>query len=164
MSITKRHRIRGKVLSVEGPHDNDHGGLTTWVHLKLDGWHQGFGGLMLDAGLADDYVRDLCVAFGVRGLDELVGKECCALYSFNDSTETIEGLESIDTRRRFLHNAWRKKHFPETKSILEQQRERLKSTLAWAEIRAREARSDLAKLTDSYIDWESEPLSWEAHL
>lgn len=158
MNITERHRVRGKIESVKGPHDNDHGGLTTWVHLELGtGWHQGFGGLMLDARLADSYVRDLCVAFGVRGIDELVGKECYALYCFGEHNETIEGLESVETGQRFLHNAWRKRHFPDTKSTFEQEYAREQSTLEWAERRARQSRHRLATLEDSYVNWEREP-------
>lgn len=156
MNITDKHRVRGKVESVKGPHDNDHGGLSTWVHLELNsGWHQGFGGLHLDPRLADDYVRDLCVAFNVRGMDELVGKECFALYSFGDFNETIEGLESADTGRRFLHNSWRKKNFPEkTKSVYEQELGRVESEIAWAERRGREAKAKLVVLASKYVDWE----------
>jgi len=151
--ITDRHRVRGRITAIEGPHE-DRGFTTTWVSLAFGCTIQGFGGLMLDAALADDYVRDLCVAFGVRGMDELVGKECDALYSFGSFNEPIEGLESVDTGRRFLHNAWRKKHFPETESTFEQERDRIKKTIACTKRRLAEEQERLARLADNYVDWE----------
>jgi len=153
MKVTDRHRVRGKIRSVRGPHREDHGILTTSVYIDC-GYVQGFGGLALDEGLADDYVHDLCATFGVRGMDELVGKECYALYSFGEYNELIEGLESADTGKRFLHNAWRKKLAPDTRSILDQKRENLENDIAWAERRAAESRQRLQELSASFVDWE----------
>lgn len=155
--MKKEHRMKATVDYVKKPHDNDHGGITTWVGLDIKkGMNQGFGGLMLNEALADDYVRDLCAAFGVRGMDELVGKECYALYAFSDRLN-IEGLESVETGRRFLHNTWRKKHFPNTKSLFEQKQDGYASEIVWAERRAQDARERLSKMQEDYFDWETAP-------
>lgn len=122
----------------------------------MGGVGQGFGGLLFDnAEAADDYVRDLCAAFGVHAMIELVGKKCFALYSFGEHNEFIEGLESCDTGRRFLHNAWRKKRFPDTRDRLSQEKERLWREIAWAEWRAAEAKNRLDTLESRYVDWET---------
>lgn len=153
-----KHRVHGVIESVEGPHDNNRGALTTWVHLKLTtGFYQGVGGLILNAALADDYVCDLCTAFNVRAMDELVGKECYALYSFDSFNALIEGLESVDTGRRFIHTAWRRKHFPETRSNYDQEVERITSEIAWAERRAEDGRRRLRTLSAHYVEWETIP-------
>lgn len=151
-----RHRVPAVIESVKGPHTEDHGILTTMVTVKAGyGYHQGFGGLCLDKGkIANSYVSALCKAFDVKTMDELVGKKCFALYCFGEHNEPIEGLESADTGRRFLHNAWRKKHFPETVNTLAQKIESIRSTIAWAKRRVVEEEARLAALKSHYVDWE----------
>ena len=155
MTKEDRHRVIAIIEDVEGPYVEDHGILTTNITVKAGyGYHQGFGGLCLgEKKYADDYVATLCKAFGVKKLKELIGKKCFLLYSFGDLNEPIEGLESIDTGKRFLHNEWRKKHWPETKSTFKQEVERIESTISWTKRRMMEAQKRLTTLKSKYKDW-----------
>ena len=151
-----RYRVAGVVESVSKPAIEDHGILTMYVTIALNGGkgsHQGFGGLALNNKIVNSYVRELCETFDVLNLSDLKGKKCFALYSFDSLNEPIEGLESLDTGKRFLHNVWRKKHFPETGSVLYQKRESLCLSLACAERRVLELREKLSKLEDEFVDW-----------
>lgn len=150
-----RHRVKGKVVSVSPPHNNDHGGLTTWVHLVFDDGNQGFGGLILDKQLAVDYVNDMCSALGVGSMEEMVGQEYYVLYSFGRYNEPIEGLESVTTGKRFLHNVWRKKYFPKTQSVFEQEYDRIHGMIEWAKRRVNEEQHKIVNLKKEYVDWET---------
>jgi hypothetical protein len=153
-NVTDRHRVRGKIDLTEGPYVEDHGILTMWVGIEMGGNYQRFGGLVLDKNLAEDYVRQLCRTFGVTTLDELEGEECYALYSFGTYSDPIEGIESVKTGRRFLHQTWRKQHFPETPDVLEEKRASILREIAWAEGRAAEERVRLATVGQKFVDWE----------
>lgn len=153
-----RHRVPASIESVEGPRREDHGILTTNVTIKAGyGYHQGFGGLDLcNQKLADDYVAALCKTFAVNKFSDLIGKKCFALYCFGEYNEPIEGLECADTGQRFLHNVWRKKHFPDTVGTLQQRTESIESTIAWAKRRLVEEEARLSSIKKHYVDWEKQ--------
>lgn len=154
--MSDKHRKPGAVRSVSPPFIEDHGILTTNVYVDLDECGtQGFGGLALNPILAKDYVARLCATFGVKDMSALVGKKCYALYSFDGFNELIEGLESADTGHRFLHNAWRRLHFPETKSVYAQKVESIQREIAHLRSRCADEEARLMRLRASHVDWES---------
>lgn len=154
MKTKKQKRVSAIIDSVREPHSNERGSLTVWTYLKMGAWYQGFGGLALDEELANSYVHDLCAAFAVRNLGDLVGKKCFALYAFSGLNEPIEGLESASGGRRFIHNAWRRKHFPDTRSLLDRRLVSVESALNMAKNRLENLRLEYAELPEDFIDWE----------
>lgn len=158
MSILNQSKQPAKIESVQGPFKENHGLLTTMVHLDLGGAHQGFGGLALNEKLAESYVRDLCDTFAVERLEDLVGMHCYALYSWRGSLNyLIEGLECVHNGRRFLHNVWRKKHFPETPSVYWQRFDAIERNIMFYERRIEELQKEQSTLADNYVDWENMP-------
>lgn len=156
--VTDKHRIHGRIEDAQSPYVEDHGILTVTIGLKLDHFYQKFGGLVLEPHTADDFVRQLCITFGVRGIDELVGEECYALYSFGRYHEPAEGLESVKTGRRFLLNTWCRMHYPkQTEDRLVHAQKRVKNEIAFLERRIEEEKDKLAALPGLYIDWEKQP-------
>lgn len=132
-----------------------HGINTAWVTLDHDaGSTQGFGGLVLDGGvLTRDFKVRILRIFGVTSPAGMIGKRCRALYCFGGTwNEPIEGIET--DLGRFTLNGWRKKHFPKTKSVLEQKREDVEQAVANAERMLRERKAKLRGLNASYTDLE----------
>ena len=104
--------------------DVHHGIMSVDVYVELGSSGQGMSGVRLDDGpLRDSYIADLCAAFGVRDLDALVGREGYALYAFGGWNEPIDGLEG--PCGVFSINAWQRKHFPETPTLVEERRQQL---------------------------------------
>jgi hypothetical protein len=133
----------------------DHGMNTAWVTLDHDaGSTQGFGGLVLDGGaLTADFKASVLAIFGATSPAGMIGKRCRALYCFGGGwNENIEGLET--DLGRFTLNGWRKKHFPETKSVLEQKREDVEQSIFNAERMLRDRKAQLRTLNKSYTDLE----------
>jgi hypothetical protein len=133
----------------------DHGILTMYVGIKFDvGGYQSFGGVCLNETLGPDFKRSVCDAFGVRDMELLKGKRCHALYAFGEHNEPILGLEG-PTGKRFIINTWRRKHFPDTNSVLEQKAESQLREIRFLERRLFEERNRLAKLEENYTEWEN---------
>jgi len=157
-----RTRERGKIRKVSV--EENHGFKTVWCSIEFGCAVQGFGGLALQKWDGDDnagglvfeaYARDLCAAFGVRQLEDLEGKECFALRCFDTWNEPIEGLESVETGRRFLHSVWRRTQFGSGPTPLEDKIESLESAARSGERRAAEARNALKTVRARYVDWEN---------
>jgi hypothetical protein len=156
-----RHRAPGTIDKVNPPHMDDHG-LMTWVFVNIGGddrgGHQGFGGMAFEnESMAEDYVDDLCATFGVKHMEDLVGKKCYVLYAFAEVNEMIAGLEACDTGKRFLHSAWYKRHHPDAQSVLERRRNSVAGTISLLQLRLAEAEKALASVGDQYVDWETAP-------
>lgn len=150
-----RLRERGTIDSVFLG-EEDHGILTCSIGVKFSGTHQGFGNLCLgNAKYADDFVACLCRTFGVATLDGLKGKACYALRCFDSLSTQIEGLEA-ETGARFMLTSWRRRHWPETKSPLEEARASLESTLDHLRRRLAETSRDLNSVSSRYFDWEKQ--------
>lgn len=154
-AITDRHRVAAVIESVRAPYlEESHGVLTTDLYLTFGSGMQMFGGLAFDSMTgAHDYLTELCAAFGVQHFVDLRGKRCFALYSFGKYNELIEGLESVDTGRRFVQNAWRAKHCPGTPSVLEQKQARVRAEVARMERQIAESTTKLDALAREFVDW-----------
>ncbi len=152
-------RDKGVIESVTYQRE-DHNILTCFVHVKLDsGWHQGFGGLLLDEEVTGpDFVKSLCDTFGVESKDQLVGLSCFALRCWAIHNEPIEGLEAT-SGKRFILTTWRRRHFPnKTQSVLELRYEKKLRHLESTRNRVRELEHELTYLPQGYIDWENRSL------
>jgi len=154
--MSKQQKELGTIISAEPSAIEDHGCLVQWVQIEYDeGGSQGFGGIILSPEQAKDYVKELCKTFNVKSIKKLKGKRAYALRSFDEFDGTIEGLVSIETGKAFLINVWRKKHYPETKSVLEQKKEIIKARIESAKRNIFSWEEDLNRLDRSYIDWEN---------
>jgi hypothetical protein len=111
--------------------DHDHDCWAVHIDLRFDaGDQQSFGGVVDDAH-APDFARAVCNIFGVevsndegeirKALQKIIGRQCIALYAWGKYNEEIEGLE-VDGSR-FTKTGWMRKHFPNTKSKLDRERE-----------------------------------------
>lgn len=155
-AVTDRHRVAAVIESVRAPYlEESHRVLTTDLYLKLGSSAvQGFGGLAFESMTeAHDYLTELCGAFGVQHFVDLRGKRCFALYSFGKYNELVEGLESVDTGRRFVQNAWRAKHCPGTPSVLEQKQAHVRAEVARMERQIAESKTKLDALAREFVDW-----------
>jgi hypothetical protein len=131
----------------------DHGILTCSIGIDFNGdSHQGFGGLCLDTDLIKSFKKDLCKTFGVKKIEDLVGKECFALRCFGFLNDNIEGLETLDGKK-FTISTWRKKHFTNASNPLEQRFKHLVSEINHARRQIKEAEQDLAQLDSEYTNW-----------
>lgn len=146
----------------------DHGILTISIGLDFDdGGHQGFGGLCLSEPLAEDFERCVCAIFNARKLDELKGRRCRALFNFKGWNENIAALETgspgagqgVAGSRlsilRFTINTWRKRHFPETTSVLEQRLEKQRHHIKCLKLDLERAKATLKEIPSTYIDLEN---------
>ncbi len=125
--------------------------FTVSLGIEFEGFHQGFGGLALDAEkYGPDYVADLCKTFNVKDYKKLAGKKCYALRLTDGWNETIEGLESVDTGLRFTHTEWRRKHWPDTPSPLEARKAEIRERAAALRRRADQAERELAEIDSDY--------------
>ena len=155
------HRAPGIIEKVSPPHMDDHG-LMTWVYVNIGGedrgGHQGFGGMVFkDESMAENYVDDLCAAFGVKHMEDLVGKKCYVLYAFAEVDEMITGLEACETGKRFLHRVWYKRLHPEAQSEIEGRRHGLAGHISLLKRRLAETEKELASVEAQYLDWETAP-------
>ncbi len=132
----------------------DHGILTSSILIDFKGSFQSFGGLALSKEVSSDYISSVCEIFGVKSLDDLVGKQCYALRNSNSWGEMIEGLESLDGKR-FTHYSWRKRLFPEhTKHPLEEKKNRIINLIGSLKRQLADAEHNLLVIEDNFIDWE----------
>lgn len=119
---------KAKIVRVDWGKE-DHGINTFWFYMEWDSGGQGFGGIVLDAALEADLKSEFWHIFGTW---EPVGREVELIkYSEtgHDFGKPIEGF--IYNGHRFELNEWRKKHFPDTKSLLEQEIERAERQVGW---------------------------------
>lgn len=110
-------RRSGVIETVKHYFEDHVGQWTSYVFVKYDKFGtQGFGGYGhgREKGnpLDGAYVRELCSAFGVRKLDDLVGKRCIALFEEKGFNAMSRGLESEETGRRFTIRGWLKRNLP----------------------------------------------------
>lgn len=157
MSGIDEARAPARIASVEW---DDERGPCVWVHLKGrdDTWGQAFGGHHLgDQEHRRMYVADLCATFGVADPELLEGKLCYVLRSYASWGELAVGLESEETGRRFVANAWCREHFPSSNvmSLLEQRRASLALSIASYRRRLRETQDELDRVAAGFVDWES---------
>ena len=147
-------RELGKVDRVHSGEEDP--GIDT-VDLGIDfkgGGHQGFGGLCLnDKKFKDSFIKELCETFGVYDLQDIAGKECYALRCWDGWNEPIEGIESVDTGRRFVISVWRKKMGCKDTDPLESKRDRYNRDIENALRRIKETIQYLKELDKGYVDW-----------
>lgn len=145
----------------------DHGILTCSIRIDFNGSTQSFGNLCLTEELGPDFVRAVCVSFGVKVptglvllstlrecLGRLIGERCYALRCFDDYNTPIEGLEN-QYGDAFLLTTWRRQHFPDTKSPFETRKAELRQRIESAKQQIARAKVTLAKLPSEYYDWEA---------
>lgn len=129
--------------------------LTSYITIDFDsGGTQGFGGLNLgNKKIAKSYTDDICKAFGVKNLEDIVGMKCYALRNFSTWNEIICGLETLDGKR-FTHYAWRKKMFPEhTKHPLAEKLESLNDDLEYFKKKIEQTELEIAGISEKFVDW-----------
>lgn len=146
-------REKGKIASVSYGRDHDHDVLTFWAMIEFPGSGQGFGGIVLDEKLGPDFRREICRVFEVATVNDLVGLDCYALRCFAINNEPIEGLEAM-SGQRFTLNAWRRRHFPETESILVARRRRMLGEIDSLNRRIYEITRDAKTLEERFVTWE----------
>lgn len=129
---------------------------TVWCQIELKGSSQGFGGYYLDTkDLLIAYEQELARTFGCRTLKELVGKSCYALRHFGHFNDTIVGLESAETGKRFtIYQFRRDMNLPGAdKDPLEEKVKQLQSEVEWAQRRLKEAQLDLKNVRNLFKEW-----------
>jgi hypothetical protein len=155
--MSKRHGNRelGKVGDIFIGKE-DYGIFTCSISIEFKGGGvQGFGGLCLNKDkLGISFVDDLCKTFGVKELDDLKDKECYALRCWDGFNDRIEGLESVDTGKRFIISNWRRKMGFESLSPLEERRKSLNTDIEFAKQKIERCKKELKNLEKNYTDWE----------
>lgn len=165
--VNQKHRIPVTIKISNGPRILDRGVIVFEMWLKNETWEQGFQSPALDAvnvfrhfgepmpptPLLDSYVKALCAAFGTDDYRKLVGEKAYALFSFGEHNETIEGLESARTGRRFVHTTWARETFGKAESPLEREQHRTKMELRHIEYRRGELLRRLEALPAKFVDW-----------
>ncbi len=143
----------GRIINVSHGVEPDHGFLTCSIGIEFSGGgYQSFGNLVLDDVLLKSFLDDLCSTFSVGIPEDLMGKECYALRCFGYNNDHIEGLETASGKKMTL-TKWRKKHFPDTLSPLDEEIKRLSSRIEQAQNSISRAITDLSKVQSEYTDW-----------
>ena len=157
MNERNGNRELGKVANIFVGKE-DHGIFTCSISIEFNGGgSQGFGGLCLNEDkLGKSFVKDLCETFGVKELDDLKDKECYALRCWDGFNDRIEGLESVNTGKRFIISNWRRKMGFKSLSPLEEKRNSLKTDIEYAKQRIERCKQELKILEKNYTDWEKE--------
>ena len=159
VTVTPNHKSPGIIEGVRGPYKEDHGILTSNIFVKLDnGGTQGFGGIALDNKSAEDWIASLCYTFHVTNLEKLVGKKCYALYSFGRYGDSIDGLISMDTGKKFVLDTWRRKLWPAgtPKDRLSSAIESIKANISFQEQRILREKAEMKELPSKFVNWEKE--------
>ena len=147
-------RERGVIESVFSGREPDHDVITCSLHIDFGGGCQGFGNLILNDRLLPLFVSALCETFGVATFEDLKGKECFALRCWGFHSDCIEGVESVDTGKRFTIHGWRTSvGVKGVNSPLESRKQYLLNDLASHERRAQEILHTLHTLDEDYTDW-----------
>ena len=150
--IINEQREFGEITAVYA--GQEYGGIYTCrMNLHFKGSGQSFGGLPLTKEQLDDYTKELCNVFRVNDILKLKGKNCYALRSFDEFSANIDGLETINGVR-FLHTVWKRKHFPDTKTPLEERIELLKNNIEVYKNNISSTRAKLKNIKSRYINWE----------
>jgi len=146
-------RVQGRIIDVSHGIEPDHGHMTCSIGIEFThGRYQSFGNLVLDDDLLKSFLDDLCFTFNVETPEDLMGKEVYALRCFGYNNDHIEGLETISGKRMTL-TSWRKKHFSETLSPLDNEIKKLSSRIEQAQNSISRAIADLSKVQSEYTDW-----------
>jgi len=147
-------REHGRVYNVNYGVELDHGIITCSVGIEFTGGgYQSFGNLILDNDLLKSFMGDLCATFEVDNIEDINGKECYALRCFGYNNDHIEGIETASGKKMTL-TSWRKKHFPDTLSPLEEEIKRLGSRIEQAQNSIGRAISELSTVQTRYTNWE----------
>lgn len=156
----KNLREPGTISSVRKEHFRDPNGKpnTAWVYLEFKGGSaQGFGGLFLpDDQTMNAFTDQLLDTFGVKNFEDLVGKECYALRNRDGWSEPIEGLESVDTGKRFTVYRFRKSLGGEVKKPSDEAVERAQARIARLRADLQEAEAELPNIGKDYFDWDQD--------
>ena len=90
--------------------------MTNFVFVKYDDFGtQGFGGYALGKkgeDLEKAYSREICATFGVRKMEQLVGKRCIALFAESGWNSVSVGLEDEETGKRFTIRGFLRRNLP----------------------------------------------------
>jgi hypothetical protein len=156
-AVNSEKRAPGKISNVKQGAE-DHGIITCSVGIDfVEGGHQGFGLLALNDALVAHFVEDLCAVFDVKQPEDLVGQECFALRCFGHWNDTIEGLDSVKTGKRFTLTSWKRKRIPdvEHESPLKRQMTHLAASMSASMRRFAEDAAKLGTAEREYTDWEA---------
>jgi hypothetical protein len=154
--VKMAYRSPATIKKVFAGVEPDRGFTTCWVELDGRGWGVVFGQLVMsDASLAS-FVEDLCAAFGVKKLEELVGKRTIAYWPFSkigDEVEALEGPCGV-----FAINRWRKKQHPDDYApLVERRRLEYLDRIKYLKRDIARAQADLERFNREFspdVEWE----------
>jgi len=150
-------RKLGVIKSAPMPAEDDHGILTSYITVNYDECcFQGFGGLCLNERLSPHWIKEICNTFGVKNFDELYNEKCFILKSFGEYNETIEGLESVKTGKRFTVTGFRRRHCDSKTNKLKEKKDQLKRDIKRCQNNLKEAENKLKTIDKDFTDWEVE--------
>lgn len=152
-------RQLGKIGYVKSG-EEDHGVITCSVGIDFSGSHQGFGNLCLDSQLVVSFEKELCDVFAVDNTEKLIGQECYALRCFGHWNDTIEGLESVKTGKRFTLTSWKRKYITDTwiTNPLSNRINSLNARIVQAQRRIEEDKLELARCELAYTNWDKDEI------
>lgn len=136
--------------------DDDERCTTHFVGFKgpTGGWGQGMGGIVMTAEALEDWKASIAALFGVRTIEETVGRNCFILRSWPGWGSNIEGIE-VDGRR-FTVTGFTRKHWPEkAKSALEAKEESIRCSIYSNASRIQDLSLELTRVRKNYVEWES---------
>lgn len=131
----------------------DHGILTSFLHMEIKGGSQGFGGLALDERTGEIWKAQLAELFSVRTFEEIEGRSCYVLRCWDTWNTPIEGLE-VDGKR-FTITKFRRYCWPELNILdpLEMREKELRSSIRHIAKRIERDMDDLEEVRRDYVDW-----------
>lgn len=91
----RQYQEPGKIGSLTFGDDRQ----AAWINVEGEAWGQSFGGIAGPPTRRTDFLRSICLVFGVASPELLVGQPCVALRAFPG--EQIMGLRSVTTGRTF---------------------------------------------------------------
>jgi len=147
-------REKGRIRSAFFGNEPDRGFLVCMISIGFDGGGvQGFTFGLPKKSFVPKIRKEICGMFGVNDEESLKGKECYALRCFDGYNELIEGLETMDGLR-FTRTGWAWRMGFDQKSVLDDRKESILSTIESCRKRIAREEQSLRTLEKEYVDWE----------
>ena len=116
-----------------------------------EGWGQGF--TMSVGNFLESARSAILKTFGVKSTEQLIGKKCYCLRSFNTHGADIEGLEA-ESGKRFLRSVWARSVNPNSEPILVYKKKGILASIESHKNAIARGIVELEAIDASFIDWE----------
>ncbi len=159
--VTGKKRELGTVRAARKGKDPDKESYSVEVLLDFDGSAppQCFEAAFLQEGDMEKFAAELLATLGKKEMGELEGTKVNALRPWDAEGEPIEGLEHLESKRRFTKTSWLRRQDPAAlrPSPFEERTTSIAEEIARLRALLEKKSEELTRLESGYTDWEHVP-------